>query len=136
MESFTIPEASVRAGVSARVVREAIEHGRVRAFRDSGRWRIPADELGRLEPPPLEAVPAGDEALDELRRRLEAIEGRLLALEAARDEPPVGRASMRPALAPLFEGERPDAPEVEPAVRSLGASRILAGMPGGGDEDE
>ena len=128
VDAFTIPEAADRAGVSPRTIREAIEHGRVRAFRDAGRWQIPAAEIERVEL--LESHAPG---LDEIHDRLAEIERRLEALEAGAVEGAGARASMRPALAHLFADGSPP-PEVEPSVRSLGASRILSRMPGPDDD--
>ena len=125
VDAYTIPEAADRAGVAPRAIREAIENGRVRAFRDAGRWRIPAAELERVE-----LLDSDPEGLEELQERLGEIERRLEALETGAGDGARARASMRPALAHLFSDADPEpAPEVEPTVRSLGASRILSRMP-------
>ena len=105
MEGYTIPEVADRLGVPARQIREWIEKGRLDAVRVRGRWRVPEEGL---QSPSDE--PAGEEersALEvaELRTRLAQLESRLAQLES--DDPIEARASMRPALAPLFRDETP-----------------------------
>ncbi len=119
MQAYTIPDAARALGVAPQQLREAIESELVHGVRVSGRWRIPRDELERVarsaiirtSSDPARSVAASDSSdLDRLRLRVEELERRLSALESASSEV-ARKASMRPALAPLFT---PDQPTDEP----------------------
>ncbi|MFN2617597.1 MAG: helix-turn-helix domain-containing protein [Thermoleophilaceae bacterium] len=107
MEGYTIPEVAERLGVPAQQIREWIEKGRLDAVRVRGRWRVPEDGLQSPSDEPAGADERSELEVAELRTRLAQLESRLDQLE--REDPIEGRATMRPALAPLFrEGTPPN----------------------------
>jgi excisionase family DNA binding protein len=105
MNAYTIPDAAKALGVTPRELRQWIEEGRLSAREAGGRRFVPRSEVMRMarrQPdirgvesrgrvPHLEALQSD---LDELRRRVEA-------LERGGGKPPP-RGAMRPALTPLF----------------------------------
>jgi excisionase family DNA binding protein len=105
VEGYTIPEVAERLGVPARQIREWIEKGRLDAVRVRGRWRVPEDGLQSPSDEPSGQEERSELEVAELRTRLAQLESRLEQLE--HEDAVAGRASMRPALAPLFGDETP-----------------------------
>jgi excisionase family DNA binding protein len=107
VDGYTIPEVAERLGVPARDIRQWIENGRLHAILVRGRWRVPEDALQSPSDEPTEPGERSALDIEELGIRLAQLESRLEQLE--RDAPIAERASMRPALAPLFRvGTPPD----------------------------